>query len=321
MRRLTAVLACALFTFSAASNSAWTAFSDNADSTGNKITARPDWLAPTAFSVIGKTEGGTPGFIRQGGTYNVYAGVTDSGNPASGTATVMTDMSAITSELTASPLASGSFSIGGVSYSNRSASLTAKASLVAGTASYSVTCADKAGNRRTQTFNVVVDNTAPTAADIQTTNKSGNILGKPDAGDTIVFTNSEQLDPYSVLAGWTGALTNVIVRIDDNATTGNDRLSIYNAANTAQLPVGTINLGRSDYVFTNVTFGVSGTASTMRQSGATITITLGTASSGTLAAGLTGAMVWSPSATATDRAGNRQTTATRTETGTSDKDF
>jgi hypothetical protein len=32
-------------------------------------------------------------------------------------------------------------------------------------------------------------------------------------------------------------------------------------------------------------------------------------------------VIWSPSATATDRAGNAQSTATRTETGTADKDF
>jgi len=42
---------------------------------------RPTNAAPTAGrSVIGKTQGGTPGFIHQGGTYLVYADVADSGN-------------------------------------------------------------------------------------------------------------------------------------------------------------------------------------------------------------------------------------------------
>jgi hypothetical protein len=109
------------------------------------------------------------------------------------------------------------------------------------------------------------------------------------------------------------------VRIDNNTPT-NDRLAIRNAANTAQLPLGTVNLGRTDYVFATTTFGASGTASTITQSDNAITITLGTASSGPTTAGFTGSMIWSP-ATATDRAGNAQSTATRTETGTADKDF
>ena len=60
----------------------------------------------------------------------------------------------------------------------------------------------------------------------------------------------------------------------------------------------------------------------MVQSGAAITVTLGTLSSGSVGtAGSTGAMSWSPSATATDLAGNACSTSAVTESGTADKEF
>jgi hypothetical protein len=302
--------------------SAWAVFTATSSSPGNKVTSAADWDPPTASSsVIGKTQGGIPGFIHQGGTYNVYSNVTDAGNPASGVASVTGNLATITTGQSAAPLALGSFAIGGQSYSYRTANLTANATLAAGTYSYSLTSTDKGGYAHTQSgYTVTVDNTVPSASDIQTTNKSGNTAGKPEIGDTVIFTFSEQIDPNSVLAGWSGASTSVVTRIDNNTPT-NDRLAIYNAANTTQLPLGTVNLGRTDYVSANTTFGASGTASTMTQSGAVITIVLGTASSGLSTAASTGAMIWSPSATATDRAGNAESTTTKTETGTADKDF
>ena len=39
----------------------------------------------------------TPGFVKSGGTYIVYANATDGGAPASGITTVKTDVSALTS--------------------------------------------------------------------------------------------------------------------------------------------------------------------------------------------------------------------------------
>jgi hypothetical protein len=323
MRHAATVLAfVALLLFAGLSSSVWAAFVDRASNAGNSITARPDWVAPSvASSVIGKSQGGTAGFIHQGGAYNTYANVSDTGNPASGITSVAGNLSTITTGQTAAALSSGSFAIGGTSYNYRTGSLTANATLAAGTYTYSLTSTDGAGNSRNQSgYTVTVDNTVPTASDIQTTNKSGNIAGRPDIGDTVIFTFSEPIDPNSVLSGWTGATTNVVVRIDNNIPT-NDRLAVYNAANTTQLPFGTVNLGRTDYVSANATFGVSGTASTMTQSGNAITITLGTASSGPTTAVSTGSMIWSPLATTTDRAGNAESTTARTETGTLDRDF
>ena len=59
----------------------------------------------------------------------------------------------------------------------------------------------------------------------------------------------------------------------------------------------------------------------MVQSGNAITITLGTASAATTTAASTGSMIWTPSASAYDRAGNAGTTTARTETGTADREF
>jgi hypothetical protein len=287
---------------------------------GNSFATAPDFRAPTAGrSVIGKSAGGIPGFIKQGGAYFVYADVTDTGNPASGISTVTSNTSNVTTLATSTTLSSGSFSIGGLSYSHRSASLTANAVLAAGTYNYAVTSTDVAANSGTQTFTVTVDNTAPTGTDVQTTS-GGATAGRPDQNDTITFTFSEQIDPNSILAGWTGTATNVVVRINNNTPT-NDQLQVFNSANTAQLPLGNVDLGRTDYTNASRTFGATGTASSMSMSGNSITVVLGTASGAGSTAAATGTMVWAPSATATDRAGNAASTANATETGAVDKEF
>src|SRR5581483_10774249 len=114
--------------------------------------------------------------------------------------------------------------------------------------------------------------------------------------------------------------TSVVVRVN-NGGLGNDTVTVFNSANTTQLPLGSVNLARIDYTTANITFGATGTASTMTQSRNSITVKLGTQSAaGTTALG-TGTMIWTPSATATDRAGNAESTANVTETGAADKDF
>jgi hypothetical protein len=167
---------------------------------------------------------------------------------------------------------------------------------------------------------VTVDNTVPTGSDVQTTNVAGGLAGKPDLGDILTLTYSEPIEPVSILAGWGGTAETVVVRITDGGA-GNDTLTIRNAANAAQLPLGSVNLGRTDYVTTTVNFGATGTASQMVQSSNSITFTLGTPSGTTATTAAAASIVWTPSATATDAAGNPTTTTARTETGTADLDF
>ena len=277
------------------------------------VSASRDSTAPTiGTSVISKTTQFLPGAIRPSASFYVYANVTDTGTGASGVATVTADVSSIKAGSTAVALTSGSYSVGGVSYGWRSAALTADAK-PAGSYAYSIRAVDNNGNVATKsTFSVVVDTTAPSASDVQTTN--GGTAGRPDTGDTVIFTYSEQIDPESILAGWTGASTAVTVRIANNAS--NDTLTVWNAANSAQLPLGSVATG-GNYVTAATVF-----SGTMVQSGGTVTVTLGTQTSGTVRTNAAaGTMTWTPSATATDAAGNACSTTARNETGASDIDF
>jgi hypothetical protein len=280
--------------------------------------AAPDWTAPSITgSVVAKQAGGEPGAIRKGGSYYVYADVTDTGSPASGVSAVTANVSAITQSATTVNLEAGSFTVDGVTYSHRSALLTAKSTLSAGAYSYSLSTTDAAGNSFSQAGHpVTVDNTAPSAVAVQTTNIAGGTVSRMDAGDTITLTFSETVDPHSILAGWTGTSTPVMVFVSNQSP---DRLTVLTWDDGIQVPLGTVRLGRSDYVAGDVAF----TGSTMVQNGASITITLGTPlpSGSVRTAGGNGTMAWTPSATAADVAGNAVSTANANEPGPADKDF
>jgi hypothetical protein len=316
------VAAFLLGTSALARQSVWGNFTSTAPSAGNTITAATDFRAPTASaSVIGKTAGGINGQIKKGATYYVYANVSDTGKPASGVATVTANVSSLTAGSTAVALTAGSYTSGGVSYGYRSAALTSGSSLAAGTYSYSLTLTDVAGNSQLQSgFSVTVDNTGPSGTDVQTAN-GGTTNGLAQAGDTISFSFSKAIDPNSILSGWSGSSTSVVLRLNNGAGSNNDTVTVYNSTNATQLPLGSVNLGRADYTSANITFGATGTASSMAMSGNTITITLGTQSAAATTAAATGTMSWTPSASATDPAGNAASTTAVTESGTADKDF
>jgi hypothetical protein len=312
------------------------AFADNTVGATSVFAAAPDWVAPlVGETAIAKKVGYLAGFIKQGGTYYVYADVTDTGNPASGVAETgeTANVTALTATGAAVTLVPGSYSVGGTAYTHRSGELVAATGLTAGSKQYSVSSRDVAGNSRIQTgYAVTVDNTVPTASNIQTTNGSGGTAGRAQPGDTIVFTYSEQIDPESTLPGWTGASINVVVRLIDGGCTlvlcSDDIVTIWNASDNAQLPLGSVNLSRSDYhggsllgAATPLRFGASGTPSTMVQSGATITVTLGTGSGTADTAGGTATMAWAPSTIAYDAAGNLTSSNGVNEGGTADREF
>jgi hypothetical protein len=274
-----------------------------------------------AGAVIAKSAGGVAGAIKQGGTYYVYANVTGSGTPPAGLATLTTDVSTITSGQTTVALSAGTYTVDGQSYGYRSVQLTAKSTLTAGATAFTLKLTDSAGTATTTSYSVTVDDTAPRTSDIQTTNVSGGTAGRPEAGDKVIFTYSEAVDPSTVLSGWDGGSQSVVAEIIDGGTSGDDKLEVLNASTLAQLPLGSVDLGRKDYVTRTTTFGASGTAATMVMSASAITVTLGTPSSTATTAAGTGTMVWTPSTTVTDAAGNAVSTNTANETGTGDKDF
>jgi hypothetical protein len=163
---------------------------------------------------------------------------------------------------------------------------------------------------------VTVENTQPFASDIDATNGGGTV-GRAEAGDAVAYTFSESMDPCSLVPGWDGTgTTNVVVRIPDSG--GSDLMTVWNAANTTQLAFGSVSVG--DAVSGSMTFGVTGTPSTMSMSGGVFTITLGTAA-GTPRTKTAHNMIWTPSTAAFDPFGNLNTSATATEGGTSDPNF
>jgi hypothetical protein len=284
------------------------------------VTTHTDWTAPTASPIaIAKSTGGEQGYIKQAGTYRVYANMADSGNPAAGVGTVTADAGAITTGQTAAAMSTGGpFTINGTSYTHRSAVLTANTPLT-GTPAFTIAAVDLASPANTMSAasgTVTMDNTAPTPTSISTTNAT--TAGRPVINDTITFTwqASEVIDQYSISANWTGATLNCVVRINNNvaATANNDQLLVYDSTNTTVLPLTSatgVNLGTQGYVGGNRTFGATGTASSMSRSGNSITVVLGTQSANATTS-TAGQMIWNPSATATDRAGNASGTATIT---------
>jgi hypothetical protein len=289
------------------------AFAGQTNEALNSITAMPDFRGPTVSrTAIGKSTGFATDFIRTGATYRVYANVTDVGTPPSGTATVTANVSSVTAGQLAAPLTAGSYTAGGVSYNYRSAVLTAGA-LPNGTQPFAVTATDVAGNTTTAGDFVTVDSTAPAPTNISA---SGGIAGRPEVGDVLTLSTGETLDSFRLLANWTGAATTVQVRFVQQG--GGDRLQVWDSAGTTQVPLGTINLNRND--FTTGTLSFNG--STMTQASGVITVVLGGPVVGTVTTvGGTGTMVWTPSATATDLAGNAISTAAFNEPAPVDTDF
>ncbi len=263
--------------------------------------------------VVAKAQGETPGYLAQGGTYHVYADA----SAADGVSAVTADVGAITVGGSAVPLVAGSYTVGGVTYGYRSASLVAASPLTEGSLPFSVTAIDGLGVSATAGGAVTIDNTAPRATDVQTANASGGTLGRAESGDTVTLTFSEPIEKDSIPASWTGPSATVTVRLVNGAAS--DALEIWNAADTSQLPLGTILLGRTDY--TSQTRRFTSSTMTMTMSDTTIRITLGNPSGGVRTAGGTGAMTWTPTSVPYDLAGNALLTAPAVEGGAADVEF
>lgn len=171
----------------------------------------------------------------------------------------------------------------------------------------------------------IVDNAALRGIDVQTSD-GGGTSGRMEPGDRIVLTWSKQVAPSSLVPGWNGAApASVWVRLTDEGSDDQVGFFASSTLNTAT-GLGAIAL-RGDYARKNknVTFASQIALSTTTVSGVTATvatITLGTASNGGARtwSGST-AMVWTPSATATDLAGAKSSLSPVTESGTLDRDF
>jgi hypothetical protein len=293
---LAALAACLLaVSFSAAS------FTDS-ERNPQTVTAIADWTPPTAeASVIAPTSGGTPGYLKAAKpTYYVYAKVSDSGAPASGTTSVKANVNILTSGQTAVTLTAGSYPVGGVTYNYRSTSLTA-GTLSVGSKAYTLALADKAGNAGSAEFSVNVL-ASFFASGFATTNVSGGNEGKPEKGDTAVFTYNSQPLPSSIVSGWSGAAA-VSVTATITQSSSNDTLSIGSST------LGTVEL-KGNYVSKTVSF----TSSSLTLEGSSVVLTLGTPSSSSNLEDDNSSRtpIWKPSSSAKDLAENACSTASVT---------
>jgi hypothetical protein len=299
----------------------YAAFSWTTANGANTLATAPDWTGPTGTTVIAKSGSTTSGTINPGSAYYVYANVTDTGNPASGIATVTANVANITTGQSAAALttAGGPFTIDGNSYAYRSASLTANAGLTAGSKTYTLTMSDNAGNSGSASGSVtVVIPTGPAAVDIQTTNKAGGTVGRPESGDVITYTFSTAMAPGSIMTGWTGTSASVDVTFGNNACgPANDSLFVTLVGTATPVNLGSVCLGSNYANGNNKT-----STSTMVMAGNSVGITLGTVSNSIKTSTTPFAMQWTPVAAATDVSGNACSTTPATESGSpADIDF
>jgi hypothetical protein len=293
---------------------------------GNSVAAAANAAPDVTAAVIGKSAGGGVGFLKRSATFYVYANATDDFSVSSVRATLTN----ITGSSSAVTLTAGSYTAGSISYGYRSAVLTASSSF-SGTKSFTVTATDAGGLTDTFTGSVTLDTTAPTARSIATTNHTGGVDGRAEQGDTAVVTFSETIDPNSIVDGWDGAGRDVQAAIVDGGGTTNDVLRVYAESAAfdpaASLPVGTIDLGRWDFVTSGAyaVFGltsVNGTASTLTLADKTLTITLGPLDLGASSTTTSNETErYTPVATLTDLAGNAASTTGVTASGGAHKTF
>jgi hypothetical protein len=299
---------------------------------GNTVTAIADWKPPVVSrATVIKSQGGIPGYVRAGGTYRVVASVVDdpSSNPPAGIASVQGDVSTLTTGATAVALPAAAATVGGLTYTHQSALQTVVAGKAAASYANSITARDAVTPANVSGafgFAGVVDNTVPTRTSATITN--GGIAGRMTANDTITYTWDDTVDPNSVIAGWTGAApTAVTVQVNNAGGATGDTVTIRNAANTAQLPLGSIETNVRDFVIAITLFGgpTNATRSTIAWNGSTsFTVTFGPPDTpGNINTGGTtaGSFDWLPQNGVYDRAGNVSTTTMYTEPGAADRDF
>jgi hypothetical protein len=179
---------------------------------------------------------------------------------------------------------------------------------------------------------VQVDNTPVRGYDVQATNVT--TVGKIAANDTIAVTYTKAMNLTTIMSGWTGTSTAVVVRIRDGAVLGltnvDDTLDVFTtSALTTPVNLGSVNL-KGNFAKGNKTITMNATmvATTVTVNGASatkVTLTIGSAISqgGSLrtASSTPVNMLWTPSATAKDTNAIATSTAAVTELGTADRDF
>jgi hypothetical protein len=166
-----------------------------------------DSTKPTiSAAVVAMAAPATVGWVHSAGTYAVYANATDGGSPASGIATLLANVSTITTGQTAVALTTCTVSCtaGGVTYAYKSASLAAS-TVADGSKSFSLTATDPAANATTTSFTATADSTSPTVTAAVVVNTTPSFVGyaKPSAA-YVVYANAADTNVATVTANVSG---------------------------------------------------------------------------------------------------------------------
>ena len=166
-----------------------------------------DDTAPSVSAVVAATTGTSPqGFVTQGGTYRVFANVTDL--PAGAGAASGVDASSITANVANVTTGQTAVALGacgacgpGSAYAYQSAQLVASSPLPEGSKPYSVSGGDKVGTSGTSSgATVQIDNTAPSVAIVLANTATGEGGWLAQGGAYRVFANVTDLPSGSGVA-------------------------------------------------------------------------------------------------------------------------
>ena len=166
-----------------------------------------DDTGPSVSAVVAATTGTSPqGFVTQGGTYRVFANVTDL--PAGAGAASGVDASSITANVANVTTGQTAVALGacgacgpGSAYAYQSAQLVASSPLPEGSKPYSVSGGDKVGTSGTSSgATVQIDNTAPSVAIVLANTATGEGGWLAQGGAYRVFANVTDLPSGSGVA-------------------------------------------------------------------------------------------------------------------------
>jgi len=174
---------------------------------------------------------------------------------------------------------------------------------------YEATATDNVGNTATYTSTNAA-RVLPLAAAIDSTPNPQD--GRANNGDKIVYTFSTVMDPASIKSGWTGSSTNVTASFDHCSGSGSPDCLTVQSVN-----LGSVNL-QGSYVANGSSKHYTATATMVMatvngRSVVTLALTSSPSSNDVLTDTNTYQMVWTPSASAKDTAGNPMSTTTVTQ--------
>jgi hypothetical protein len=240
------VAALALGAASLAVGTTRAGFNSPADNQGNAYAVAPDFVAPNAERHTLADPSNGPGYgLRQCRFYQAYAEVADTGNPASGVASVQADLTAVSGGSEPTALGAGAFSVGGTTYNY--GSLPRVATAAPGTILYSLLLADNAGNSRQEgDFSAVLEaGPGALAAVFLTGVEQGAASATAPGAFTTVTGSGVSADAATVRHGAYSLRTapaNAAAHASVTLTgTGNTVVARF-AVRLASLPAATVNL-------------------------------------------------------------------------------